>query len=249
MARRFVIFTYALSDAEGAAVYARLGLAGGAAARRVPCAARQRRPGRGGQDGASHAERPGRGAPNSFRARCPRARLSDAERAAFASLSRLEAASFEMANLRKAAAARTFSADIDRATAKKLYGGPTSVSVTRLEKYAACPFMHFIQYGLRPEKRRAVRAPIRPTRARSITRRWRISCGTGAFGRHERRGGRRADGRGGRASARAHDGRAAGRQSRHAGAQPAHEDDRSTRGEDGDASSSPRAASSRSRWR
>ena len=149
MARRFAVFTYALSDAEGAAVMP------GSVVGRL----RAVFPALHDSGGLAEADRTARlmlNAPDAALVQLSGAlssgELSDAERAAFASLSRLETASFEMANLRKAAAARTFSADIDRATAKKLYGGPTSVSVTRLEKYAACPFMHFIQYGLRPEK-------------------------------------------------------------------------------------------------
>ncbi len=39
---------------------------------------------------------------------------------------------------------------LDANLARKLYGGPGSVSVSRLETFAACPFHHFVQYGLRP---------------------------------------------------------------------------------------------------
>ncbi|NLG25605.1 MAG: hypothetical protein GX558_09635, partial [Clostridiales bacterium] len=34
--------------------------------------------------------------------------------------------------------------------ARRLYGGPSSVSASRLELYAGCPFRHFVKYGLRP---------------------------------------------------------------------------------------------------
>ena len=34
--------------------------------------------------------------------------------------------------------------------ARKLYGGPVSVNVYRLETFAACPFHYFVQYGLKP---------------------------------------------------------------------------------------------------
>ena len=149
MARRFAVFTYALSDAEGAAV-----MPGSVVGRlRAVFTALHDSGGLAEADKTAYLML---NAPDAALVQLSGAlssgELSDAERAAFASLSRLETASFEMANLRRAAAARAFSADIDRATAKQLYGGPTSVSVTRLEKYAACPFMHFIQYGLRPEK-------------------------------------------------------------------------------------------------
>ncbi len=38
-------------------------------------------------------------------------------------------------------------------TAKKLFGDRT-MSVSRLEDYAACPFRHYVTYGLQPEERR-----------------------------------------------------------------------------------------------
>ena len=43
---------------------------------------------------------------------------------------------------------------ISRAVAKALYGEELSNSVTRLEKYAACAYAHFLMYGLRIEKRK-----------------------------------------------------------------------------------------------
>jgi len=36
--------------------------------------------------------------------------------------------------------------------ARALYDGPKSLSVTRLERFAKCPFSHFLQYGARPEE-------------------------------------------------------------------------------------------------
>jgi len=39
---------------------------------------------------------------------------------------------------------------LDALVARKLYGGPMSVHITRLETFAFCPFHHFVQYGLRP---------------------------------------------------------------------------------------------------
>lgn len=53
--------------------------------------------------------------------------------------------------IERALAARVSSDPIGRKLAAKLYGGPRGVSVSRLEKYAACPFQHFVSYGLRPE--------------------------------------------------------------------------------------------------
>ncbi|MBR6766698.1 MAG: PD-(D/E)XK nuclease family protein [Clostridia bacterium] len=41
---------------------------------------------------------------------------------------------------------------INPRTARELYGAIRRQSVTRLEKYAQCPFAYFTQYGLRPER-------------------------------------------------------------------------------------------------
>ena len=41
---------------------------------------------------------------------------------------------------------------LDPATARALYGELRRQSVTRLERYALCPFAYFTQYGLRPER-------------------------------------------------------------------------------------------------
>lgn len=43
---------------------------------------------------------------------------------------------------------------ISRAVAKKLYGQDIRASVTRLEAFNACPFSHFVRFGLRPKKQR-----------------------------------------------------------------------------------------------
>ncbi|CFW97413.1 DNA helicase subunit AddB [Syntrophomonas zehnderi OL-4] len=52
-------------------------------------------------------------------------------------------------------------ADLDSRTAVNLYKSPFRASVSRLEQFAACPFAHFIRYGLRPQERKtfAVGAP------------------------------------------------------------------------------------------
>lgn len=41
---------------------------------------------------------------------------------------------------------------IPSALAARLYDGPKTLSVTRLERFARCPFSHFLQYGARPEE-------------------------------------------------------------------------------------------------
>ncbi len=42
---------------------------------------------------------------------------------------------------------------IDEIKARELYTVPLISSVSRIEKFARCPFSHFVDYGLRPEKR------------------------------------------------------------------------------------------------
>lgn len=46
---------------------------------------------------------------------------------------------------------------INPALAKKLFGNPLRVSVSRLEKFQACPFAHFANYGLRLQEREVFR--------------------------------------------------------------------------------------------
>jgi len=50
---------------------------------------------------------------------------------------------------------------IKREQAEKLYGLPLYAGVSRLEQFAACPFAHFVRYGLKPQERKefAVKAP------------------------------------------------------------------------------------------
>lgn len=37
---------------------------------------------------------------------------------------------------------------LDKQIAKKLFGGDHEISISRLEKYAACAYAHFLTYGL-----------------------------------------------------------------------------------------------------
>lgn len=43
---------------------------------------------------------------------------------------------------------------LTKGTAKKLYGVDIRASVTRLEAFNACPFSHFVRFGLRPKKQK-----------------------------------------------------------------------------------------------
>lgn len=148
MARRFVIFTYAMSDPEGAAVMP------GSVVGRLRSVFPKLQDS-GGLDGAPRMEKLLLNAPDAammhFSGALSKGEISDSQRGALAALAHLGTQGQTLEGIRKAAQARTFSEDIDRATARQLYGGPSSVSVTRLERYAACPFMHFVQYGLRPD--------------------------------------------------------------------------------------------------
>ncbi len=55
-------------------------------------------------------------------------------------------------SLRRAMDRRDAGVSMDPATAERLYGDIRLVSVTRLERFAECPFAYFAQYGLTPEK-------------------------------------------------------------------------------------------------
>lgn len=55
--------------------------------------------------------------------------------------------------LRTAAMDERTGGQIHQALARALYGGELSGSVTRLERYAACAYAHFLQYGLRAGER------------------------------------------------------------------------------------------------
>ncbi|WP_028988273.1 helicase-exonuclease AddAB subunit AddB [Thermicanus aegyptius] len=50
--------------------------------------------------------------------------------------------------------------DIGRETARRLYGNPLKGSISRLEKYYACPFSHFAAYGLALQERKRFRLEL-----------------------------------------------------------------------------------------
>ena len=147
MAGKFAVFTWSQSDAEGAAVQP------GAVVGRLKAVFPQLTVS-GGFGGAAATDRLLFNAPDAaltrLSAQVSAGEMNDAAKAAAAALYETERGRSALMSLRQAAKKRAFSEDIDRLTARRLYGGPRSVSVTRLERYAACPFMHFVQYGLRP---------------------------------------------------------------------------------------------------
>lgn len=77
---------------------------------------------------------------------------SESARRSLSALNALSGRETQLTSIRSALQHRVISEDLPRDLARRLYGGPGSVSVTRLEKFAACPFMHFVEYGLRPKK-------------------------------------------------------------------------------------------------
>ena len=56
-------------------------------------------------------------------------------------------------NYRKAAFLRCADGVIGRSAASALYGDTLKNSATRLEKYAACAFAHFMEFGLQIRER------------------------------------------------------------------------------------------------
>lgn len=77
---------------------------------------------------------------------------TDAEKEALRALSRMPAYATSVQRLRKALSGDQLPEKIAPQTAKRLYNGPVSLSITRLELFARCPFSHFVQYGARPKR-------------------------------------------------------------------------------------------------
>ena len=147
MAGQFAVFTWSQSDAEGAALQPD-SLVG-----RLRAIFPDLQDA-GGFGGEAATERLLLNAPDAaltrLSAQVSAGGMTDAAKGAAAALYETEQGRAALEGLRRAAKKRAVSEDIDRLTARRLYGGPKSMSVTRLERYAACPFMHFVQYGLRP---------------------------------------------------------------------------------------------------
>ena len=117
---------------------------------------------RGGVAGEPALERMLRGAPGAALSMAGRALCAEAEgvplpamdASALSALRRSDAP-VAKAGLRRLSQAlsRAESADaLSPAAARALYGALGSLSVTRLERFAACPFAFFAQYGLKPER-------------------------------------------------------------------------------------------------
>lgn len=117
---------------------------------------------RGGVTGEPALERMLRSAPGAALSMAGRALCAEAEgvplpamdASALSALRRSDAPAAK-AGLRRLSQAlsRAESADaLSPAAARALYGALGSLSVTRLERFAACPFAFFAQYGLKPER-------------------------------------------------------------------------------------------------
>ena len=149
LARQHVVFSYSQSSAEGSA---RLP---GAIVGRLKTIFPQLKTS-GGMDEGAALRRLKYDSPDAALTLLP-AELSsghpnDAAQAALASLAAMPERRFSLDALRTSLSHRVVSDDLPRDLTRRLYGGPRSVSITRLEKYAACPFLHFVEYGLRPHK-------------------------------------------------------------------------------------------------
>ncbi len=149
LARQFVVISFAQSSAEGAA------LLPGTVISRI----RTIFPGvkiSGGLDEGEALRRLKYSAPDAALTLLPAelsaGMLSESAKSALPALNALSGRQHSLTGLRSALQHRVLSEDLPRDLARRLYGGPRSVSITRLEKYAACPFLHFVEYGLRPTK-------------------------------------------------------------------------------------------------
>ena len=77
--------------------------------------------------------------------------MTGAEWRALVSLAHLPGARKQLDGLREALALRGAVDRLQPGTARALYGGLRTASISRLESFAACPFKHFLSYGLKPE--------------------------------------------------------------------------------------------------
>ena len=117
---------------------------------------------RGGVTGEPALERMLRSAPGAALSMAGRALCAEAEgvplpamdASALSALRRSDAPAAKAGLMRLSQAlSRAESADaLSPAAARALYGALGSLSVTRLERFAACPFAFFAQYGLKPER-------------------------------------------------------------------------------------------------
>lgn len=117
---------------------------------------------RGGVAGEPALERMLRSAPGAALSMAGRALCAEAEgvplpeidASALSALRRSDAPAAKTGLRRLSQAlSRAESADaLSPAAARALYGALSSLSITRLERFAACPFAFFAQYGLKPER-------------------------------------------------------------------------------------------------
>ena len=111
---------------------------------------------RGGLGGDEGLDRMLRGAPRAALNLLGRALASEeaelpADREALLGLAALPEARDGLARLASALDRRRAVDSLDARTAEALYGTLKKASITRLERFASCPFSHYVQYGLAPE--------------------------------------------------------------------------------------------------
>ena len=76
---------------------------------------------------------------------------SPAEAGALRALARLPETRRQLSRLLEALDLRAAADRLQTQTARRIYGELRAASVSRLETFAACPFSHFMRYGLKPE--------------------------------------------------------------------------------------------------
>ncbi len=80
------------------------------------------------------------------------AEMTDEVLAAVSAMSADDNARKTLEALERARTQVTYSEDIGEELARRVYGKISTMSVTRLESFAQCPFAHFVRYALRPER-------------------------------------------------------------------------------------------------
>ena len=149
LARQFAVVTFSQSSAEGGA------LLPGTVISRIRTIFPAIRIS-GGMDEGEALRRLKYGAPDAALTLLPaelsEGQLCESAAASLSALNALQGRRHALDGIRQALQHRVASDDLPKDLTRRLYGGPKSVSITRLEKYAACPFQHFVEYGLRPQK-------------------------------------------------------------------------------------------------
>ena len=149
MATDYICLSYPLSGADDGAERPHPVIAG---VREIFPGLKQR----GGLTADAGVELMLRGAPEAAlnllgRALAERGKQAHEDLQALSALSALPEAKASLSRLRGALNRAAAADSLNAATANSLYGAIRRASITRLERFAACPFAHYVQYGLAPE--------------------------------------------------------------------------------------------------